>query len=196
MVRQRVRARALSLAAALGLLLLLSAEGRAQGVGFPDVQAALRASDYTTALEMAGDIEDELLSAQARMHVLHHGGDLPGALRAGREALERFPEDLWLLDQTAFVAGTLGDRVELDSLIERMQALAASQRVATQEVEPVLARHRQVAESLGLRRAAKARSSRRSRWTVLALGGATLLGLGLLSGGKGRPRQRSTPRGA
>jgi hypothetical protein len=51
---------------------------------------------------------DPLVRAQAELHVLHHGGRLDSALQAGLSGLRAAPEDPWLLEQSAYIALSLG----------------------------------------------------------------------------------------
>ncbi|MFT4542189.1 MAG: hypothetical protein ACI841_001441 [Planctomycetota bacterium] len=155
-----------------------------QDASFADVQARLSESDYLGALQQASKIEDALLSAQSRLHVLHHGGDLPAAFRCGATALKQFPGDLYLLDQTAFIAGTLGDSRELALLLDQVRSLRGQAEVNADELERVLSSHSAVDETLHGKVLASEQSSRRARILVLSLGGLALVALGILARGR------------
>jgi tetratricopeptide (TPR) repeat protein len=87
------------------------------------LQAAVRLSGEgspAAALEAARRSESPLERAQAELYVLHRAGALDEALDAGLRALEVAPSDAWTLEETAYVALSLGEGALASRLLERL----------------------------------------------------------------------------
>ena len=152
-------------------------------VGFDNVRTALDEQDYLGALELCDAIDDPLLALQSRFHVLHHGGDLHGALLVGRECLERYPSDIYMLDQVCYVAGTLGALGEMERRTAELEALSTGGQA--EAVAPILERHRALLAELRENRARSRSSRTRARAATSLLGALTLIALLGLSRSKG-----------
>jgi len=109
---------------AAGLLLAGAASALPQET-FAPVQELLAGHQLAAALERAEEFEDELLAEQSRVYVLHESGDLVGALAEGLRALERTPDDPFLLEECGGVAAALGQVEILRTLAPRLEALAS-----------------------------------------------------------------------
>lgn len=102
-------------------LLLLAALGGLQGED-SRVAALVAGKDYEGALELAmstGGADRASLETWLR----HQAGDLAGALSSARAGLEQAPSDLRLLEQAAFICGSLMLAEEALDYSERMLAL-------------------------------------------------------------------------
>jgi hypothetical protein len=84
------------------------------------VDELIAASRFEDALELADGLA-ALERWRLRRRVLHHAGDLTGALAAGHRGLEAAPADLELLLGTADVAVGLGDTDEVVELCARLR---------------------------------------------------------------------------
>ncbi len=159
----RAAATLLCLAAALGAPRLAQAhEG--------GLQAAVRLvgeGDYPAALEAASAESEPLARAQAELYVLHQGGDLRRALRVGLEGLEDHPDDLWLLDQTAYLALSLGVGGLAEDLYLHLEELSSVD--AWRRYEPLLQEARDVKSQHAATEAALSRSRSAVIAGVLAL---------------------------
>ena len=109
---------------AAGLLLAGAASALPQET-FAPVQELLAGHQLAAALERAEEFEDELLAEQSRVYVLHESGDLVGALAEGLRALERTPDDPFLLEECGGVAAALGQVEILRTLAPRLEAQRA-----------------------------------------------------------------------
>jgi hypothetical protein len=114
------------LATGLALVGVLVSSARPQGV-FKQLQALQASGELAQALNVASDCTDPLERAQARLFVLHHAGDLAGALSAGLMGLRVAPTDPWLLERTTTLALDLGATDLALELVPRFEAIAAGQ---------------------------------------------------------------------
>ena len=110
----------------MALVGLLVANARAQSV-FGQLQSLQAEGELTQALDVASACTDPLERAQARLFVLHHAGDLAGALSAGLVGLRLVPTDPWLLERTTSLALDLGATDLALELVPRLEAIAAGQ---------------------------------------------------------------------
>ncbi len=111
----------------IGAIVLLAPSVARASQGFADVALLAREGRLLEAHALAGSLADPLVSAQARLHVAWAGGDLVGALGEGERALERFPGDLYLLEQCSALALALGAS---ERALEHATALDAGVRDA------------------------------------------------------------------
>ncbi|MFT7486084.1 MAG: hypothetical protein ACI9F9_001937 [Candidatus Paceibacteria bacterium] len=84
---------------------------------------AVTEGQFRTALEFAQEEPDTLRRAQAELHVYHQAGALDQAFAAGLRGLQADPQNSWLLEQTAFVALTLGLGKRASTLLEELEAV-------------------------------------------------------------------------
>jgi len=141
------------------------------------LQAAVRLvgeGKYQAALAAAQAESQPLARAQAELYVLHQGGSLPRALRVGLDGLEANPADTWLLDQTAYLALSLGLGSLAESLYLRLEPLSSVE--SWTHYEPLLL----AAQELKAQRVATDTALSRSRSAVIA--GVLALFLPLLIG--------------
>lgn len=162
---------------ALALTLLLAFSGQA-GVDFDTLVDDIEEGRFALALRESERISDPLVRAQGRLYVLHHAGDLAGALAAGRAGLALAPGDLWLLERSAAIATSLGiaeAAVELASRLSEAveQAPLGGEELAEWRV--VAAETSSAAAALALQGRRKEASMIRARSVVLA--GALAAGL-------------------
>lgn len=129
------------------------------------LQAAVRLvgeGSFAAALAAAQAEEEPLARAQAELYVLHQGGSLPRALRVGLGGLEGHPDDTWLLDQTAYLALSLGIGSLAEELYLRLEPLSSVE--SWSHYEPLLLE----ARALEAQRAATDTALSRSRSAVIA----------------------------
>jgi hypothetical protein len=182
--------------ATLGLALAWLA-GPAASRGLAAAQEAVQEpyarGDLGAALEAARGLEDPILRAEWAFHLLHRGGDLPGALQAAREGLEHAPSHAGLLKNAAVGALGLSRGPLALELTHRLvhdadlSALGPDQAQAFRE--RALELEHQAQELVALDRRAEL-GQRRARWTVAALAGlclALLTWMGLARSGRARP---------
>lgn len=161
------------------LLLPCSAPAGAQGLN--EAWRLVGEGRFATALEVAEGERDPLARAQARTLVLHHAGDLRGALAAVRDGLALAPADAWLLDQGAYLAISLRSGELARELCARLERAADSGLLAEGEAERYRRRAAELrpeAEKLLALESQRAAALARARWTV---GAGLLLGLGLVA---------------
>jgi len=123
------------------------------------------------ALLAAGRSQEPVERARAELFVYHRAGALDDALAAGLRALAEEPSDPWTLEETAYVALSLGDGALASSLLERLrpqQAGEALERTAWMGEEAARLEGLRVAEGAALERARLV--------ALAALAGALLLG--------------------
>ena len=165
---------------AVGALLLVAAAGKqAQDGGFDAAVRLVGEAQFSRAFAAAEAETDPLRRAQAKVHVLHHGGNLRGALAAALEGLETAPQDAWLLEQAAFVAVSVHEGpLALDlgrKLVAELErtgsdgAALVRARGLRDEAESALARSEERRSALG-----------RARVVALALVLASLLAIAAL----------------
>jgi predicted Zn-dependent protease len=107
-------------AVALVLAALLSAAS-----GQDSVRKPFEAGRFAEALEAASALEDPLLRAEWRFHVLYTAGDLPGALEAAMEGLRSQPGNPALLVNATQCALELGFAERAAPLAERLSEVAS-----------------------------------------------------------------------
>ena len=90
---------------------------------FDRIIALQRAGDLVEAYEVADGEADDRTRFQAQLFVRHHGGDLAGALSAGRAGLEVYPDDPWLLERSTAIALELGAGELASDLVTRLASL-------------------------------------------------------------------------
>lgn len=141
------------------------------------LQAAVRLcgeGSPAAALEAARASESPLERAQAELYVLHRAGALDEALDAGLRALEVAPSDPWTLEETAYVALSLGEGALASRLLGRLAPQldrAGAERTAWMGEE---------AERLAARRGEEQRALRLGR-SVAAAGATLALAVALLA---------------
>jgi tetratricopeptide (TPR) repeat protein len=89
------------------------------------LQAAVRLSGagrHAEALRAAAESQAPLERAQGELYSYHRAGALEEALGAGLRALDAAPDDPWTLEETAYVALSLGEASLAASLLERLAA--------------------------------------------------------------------------
>lgn len=116
----------------LATLALFAPRLVAEGQGLKPVVDAVAAGDFQTALAAVDAETNALARDQGRVYVLHHAGDLDGALRAAIAANAAHPEDPWLAERRAYIASTLR-RVDdaaagVASLEANVRALSTEER--------------------------------------------------------------------
>lgn len=93
-----------------------------------------RAGEFRAAQVQLSRLPQGLEQDQARVYLLHHAGDLAGALQACKQGLERFPQDTYLattLQELGLALSRVGE-VSADGggagsrLLESQQQLAGS----------------------------------------------------------------------
>jgi hypothetical protein len=149
-------------AACLALAALTALEARASSL-----ERALelaRERRFAEALAEARAEPDALRRAQAELYVLHHAGDLEGALAAGRAGLRAAPDDPWLRERCAYVALSLRAH---GPAREHADALARVARAGTDDAA-LAARYRAEADALAATAARAGAALTRARITVLA----------------------------
>lgn len=109
------------LAACLSVAASVAPVARGQGL-FDQLQELQAAGEISRALEVANACDEPLQRAQARLFVLHHAGDLAGALTAGLDGLRAAPEDMWLLERSTTLALDLGATELALELLPRFEA--------------------------------------------------------------------------
>lgn len=151
----------------------------------PEPAAAARdhfaAGRYQAALDATASIEDAVLRAQWRFHVLYVAGDLPGALRAALEGLASSPRDVALAINATQCAVELGDHERAARLAERLEAIAAEEGDAGEHAARI-GELRATAAALARTAELAAVARRRARWTAMGLlvaAAAALIGLAL-----------------
>lgn len=132
------------------------------------LQAAVRLTGearYAEAIEAANAGEVPLQRAQGELYAYHRAGALEDALRAGLRGLEEAPKDTWTLEQTAYVALSLGAGELAVRLVERLDAaLPAEER---SRLDWMRAEALRLAEQRGL----EGRAQRSARlWALVGLG--------------------------
>ena len=156
-------------------------------LGFPlraqdpaaEVRAAFEAGRLDRALELTEELADRSLAAEWRFHVLHRGGDLPGALAAVRAAEETFPANPRLLENGARCALALGLGDVAHEQVRRLLALPlegdARERVQELEAQALelVAREREALAGVARARAvtlALALAAGAALWTLARAG--------------------------
>lgn len=95
---------------------------------FEQVLLLVRSGDFTSAAELARELEAPLERAQALVYLEHHAGNLERALATARAGAERFPEDSFLADQRAYIALSLRRSAESTLALEALTRLALDPR--------------------------------------------------------------------
>lgn len=129
------------------------------------LQAAVRLvgeGQFVEALSAARAEPDPLGRVQAELYVLHQGGALEEALRAGLGGLETGPNDVWLLGQSGYIALSLGIGGLAEGIYLRLEEESTPEQFASSEV--LLSEARDMQE----RRKAETRALSRARSVVLA----------------------------
>ncbi len=156
-------------------LLTFGAIAAWQESGFDAALRLVAQGRYPAALEAAAREEDPLRRAQARVYVRHLAGDLPGALTDAHEGLELAPDDVWLLEQGAFVAVSLHEGEVAEHLATRLvEALARLEDEGGAGTEALIQAEELLAEAQSLRASESARQD--------ALGRARTASLVILTG--------------
>lgn len=106
---------------------LAAATANAPQSGLDRAVAAVREQRYADALAAARAEPDALLRSQAELYVFHQAGSLDEALAAGMAGLQGAPDNAWLLEQTAFVALTLGLGARAAGYLETLEQVAPGQ---------------------------------------------------------------------
>lgn len=161
-------------AVVLALLVPVAAHGRPGAPGQDGLQEVVeltRSGAFPRALALAESQATPLGRAQAKLYVLHHAGDLAGALRVGLEGLSAEPRDLWLLERVSYIALSLRAADLAREHVDRLARALASPEVPAESQ----AYWRNLAadyatEVRALEASANERTSaaRRARWTVFA----------------------------
>jgi tetratricopeptide (TPR) repeat protein len=150
--------------------LLLSVSALAQSP-FERAAELVRLGDYRAAIESTEQVSDPLQAAQAQLHVYHYAGDLDSALAAGRAGLAIDPKEPWLLENTAYVAISLGLGQPALAWLERLEEVRPGQAPDWMLEE---------AQKLSENRSAEATASSRAKTVVwgalVGLIGALLVG--------------------
>jgi hypothetical protein len=155
-----------------------SASSTAQG--FSDALELARAGRVHDALATARSIPDPLAAAQAEVHVRWAGGDLVGALASGEVAIERFPSDLYLLEQCGQLAAALGASEKATAHSEALDAALRASTLSDEERKTWQARAtalREEALAAETRMHERSRALTRAHWTVLGAGSFVLFAL-------------------
>ncbi|MCB9916534.1 MAG: hypothetical protein H6828_15520 [Planctomycetes bacterium] len=170
---------AAALALVLGASLATSASAQESALA-----AAVRLAQegrFVEALARARSAPEPLARAQAELYVWHHAGALDQALAAGRRGLAVAPADAWLLQNSAYVALSLGAGDEAQRLVGELErALPAEEFTAH-------AWMRAEADDLVRQRASERAALTRARAVSAAVGLAALVALLL---GARRPASR------
>jgi hypothetical protein len=146
--------------------------------GFEAVASMARAGEVRAALELARSLDDPLDAARAEMHVLWSAGDLVGALVAGERGLARFPEDLYLLEQTGALSVTLGSSERAEALAQALRRRVEASVLGGEELNAWQARAQALqseTDRLVALHRARARALGRSRLVVFAGGVVALV---------------------
>ena len=114
-----------------GLLVACPLAGAQEG--FEAALALVGEGRLPAALSAADAELDPVRRAQARLFVLHHAGDLSGALEAGQAGLE-VTEDPWLLERSTYIALSLRAAARAGELHARFEkAVAGAVQSAAEE---------------------------------------------------------------
>lgn len=182
-----VRGLGLVLASSCAVLPARAGDGLQRAVEF------VRAGDFQRALEAGDSDTDPLGRAQARVYVLHHAGDLHGALSAAVEGSRAHPRDTWLLERRAYVAISLRRADEARSALDELDALLAEAPPKDREAwaESTAATRADVERTSRLH--AEARTARSRARAVAAVGLALGVALLVATAWPRRHSKSSTP---
>jgi hypothetical protein len=181
--------------AAAPLLVAVLLSGVARGATQEPDHARLLAEDrYEEALALA-DARPPLERLRLRRRILHHAGDLTGALAAGREGLALAPDDLEMLLGTADVAVVLGLPRPARELCDRFAAAVRALPADAEQRAWWVAKAREYtayADALDRDRERRERAALRARVVSAGALAAALLGLFALARARpdGRPGAR------
>lgn len=156
-------------------LLLATLAGSAHGQTESGLQAAVRlvsAGEYVAAWESAEGEPDPKFACYAKLHVLYQSGALVEAFRVALEGLAQWPEDSWLLSQSALLALTLGEAELSDELYSKIREMEGESQ-AWKGVEAIA----EEARDLKGQRLQERQSLQRAKWVV----GLAALSMGMLA---------------
>jgi len=137
------------------------------------LQAAVRLTGearFAEAVEAARAGAEPLQRAQGELYAFHRAGALEEALAAGLRGLDESPDDAWTLEQTAYVALSLGAGELAVRLVERLDNVLPAEEAS--RLDWMRAEARRLADQRLLEQAAQHRAR---------LGALLGLGLGLLA---------------
>jgi hypothetical protein len=171
-------------AAALVLAALLPAAS-----GQDSVRKPFEAGRFAEALEAASALDDPLLRAEWRFHVLYTAGDLPGALDAAMEGLQSQPASPALLVNATQCALELGFAERAAPLAERLSEVAGDPAQRSRAAALL-----DQARALAARREAAERALARAKAVALLGLAVSLVSLAFFARGAARAAVRQTRR--
>lgn len=183
--------------AALLLMLSISIGAQPARDAFDEAWRLVGEGRFAAALDAARAEPQSLSGARARLFVSHQAGDLRGALEAGRAGLARFPEDAWMLDQTAYVALSLHAGEFGAELAHRLAGAALAPGLSPEESQRYAARaERHAKEAAQILESSRARDAAlaAARGVVAAVVVAGLAFLGWCAFAPAGQSKSSTPR--
>ena len=149
------------------------------GDGLQRAIELVRAGDLHAALAAADAETDPLARSQARVYVIHHAGDLDGALAVARRAVAEHPDDPWLAERLVFVATSLRRLEPAREGLARLETAAARAPESERERWTTLARSSRTDVETLARAHDRAHAARaRARGVTLGIG---LLGVAVLA---------------